>query len=774
MYSLLIIAIAGFCAAILTPSPREAMKSLYDVTFFTLDLEDSDGPYVTVETEVEGIPSILYFPKPGYVVEKIVQGKTEVWVAEHHELCFNPIVIFKDNNVHYMIIFSQSRDGYNLYIKRNVENQWKDSNEDYGAIMDSLRVEGDKRIKIDTAGDGRCSMFNIDNMLLVVPHTSYVATGVTHDGSYVWSALSGENCVFSTVNYESERPVSIRIFVRSHNNLFSHYLFINLNGTWLFIDRYDYKTKRKEKCTSAERERSVNPFILNISTPNQNTVNLHSYEYNGISYKAFSPKVTSFFNYVADGKQRLWRANEGEKAIVVWIYAGDESSLCRVNVVNSMNVVKSRFFEKSSNKWNKIEFSDFLGKLDKIIRGTSTNIRLDGAAVCPDTCNLMEYMEHGFLTKIVLPIWHYRVSSIYYDNRRIWEAEDDKECTLANFFIRNDKKFCFIMVKGKGDKIEDMFFECVDDKWKRVSSEAFFDFYDDPAKALESDIIGGLAIDISGNGDKVLRVTDHTLFGIRTRKYHPHPDIRVDEVRDGSNLIWKAKGQNERCLLSETYSSDNIKVVAIHNKTDDHFESIYYGNSGRGWDPIPKSRFEKMIKRMLSDASPDLQDSKISRTDKCMRSGAAGLSSEKAGRSSSDVEETTLDISSNESNNLAEKIDARMLSSPYLIFNSKAHQEIKKIVDGKITIWEAGNGRRCISASFLMINNKAAFAELLVNDEFTTFREYLGRTSHGWMYISSSSYESEVARLVGYSKSDGALVFAPIFSIIVPLVSLYF
>ncbi|AFZ79711.1 signal peptide-containing protein [Theileria equi strain WA] len=255
-------------------------------------------------------------------------------------------------------------------------------------------------------------------------------------------------------------------------------------------------------------------------------------------------------------------------------------------------------------------------------------------------------------------------------------------------------------------------------------------------------------LDIARPGGLLTVVTVRTFDGVTQKRYASKPCFGMASVKDGSDNIWNAKG-NEACVLVTSFvRKDGFSLLVLQTIEDEKYDFLYYKKVDGKWKGIKEEEFFENSREITR--SDNEEKSEVVQPNKVI-----------------------LDISTLPGNTLSAlkpKVDL-----PFLMVEPVAGNIITMVKDGKYPIWVAKEGQMCILAMFFIRSEKPMLAQLVIkktnkedeDDEIKTM--YFERKLLEWSLITKNLYRLRIKKLRSYEK-DGFLNA----SYIVPLLTIAF
>ncbi|AFZ79427.1 hypothetical protein BEWA_022750 [Theileria equi strain WA] len=592
-----------------------------------LDLSKPDIGIVTGHKDVMGDITILrYTPHLGRHVTAVFFGESTIWYRKYHdEYCISSEHITKGGALFIRLLLKMGSSFEHRYFTK-VEGRWVTLKEDEFKNklgIQSVGVKIDAKSILGDESDPNVYTLNIsgtvDRDKITATETTYedvksvtyspkfiagIGKVVDSDGT-VWMGASDQKCVTVVISSKDGYDSLISLSINTDTEVRYKYL-VKKDKEWYLIR----KTKYDELLTTMYRYSLVthtdttfdNPITLDISTKPTGDLAFYEYTYNDVIYKTFKPKDDRSILEVVDGKSVLWKSSSG-KCINAWTYSTDVSSLCRLDILSS-GIITPHCFEKKGNIWISLDFRLYTEKLKKLVTHLSTEIKIDFRGLSRDLCHVLDYFDKHAISTTIVP--EFRTTSIYHDNKKIWESGNGKICDRAHFLTTGRKHLAYIYEIDSTDKGQASTFEYANDQWFGCNASNF-SITHGSLGPIPKEVFSGTLVDttfdinnISEHAFKIYNYSDKTVTRF---EYQTPMNANVKRVIDGVKMaIWQGT-DNERCLSCEVYSREgHPPVMKLIIKNHYGLNIYYFERVDNEWNEINRNIFNLRLASLSNNS----------------------------------------------------------------------------------------------------------------------------------------------------------------------------
>ncbi|EKX72261.1 hypothetical protein BEWA_047260 [Theileria equi strain WA] len=325
-------------------------------------------------------------------------------------------------------------------------------------------------------------------------------------------------------------------------------------------------------------------FDIDLAKADLEKVLVDKIEDENITHYMYHPNGATHILSVNFGPTTLWTAGYSEKLLRANVYQKKGSSSLVHLYIKSSGKEVHKYFEKGSDSYTELGMDDFRAKHEELLRSepagpTDPNNLRKGSGHMHDylnvidiqnpdksLCKTFECVMDDVDTLLCVPFWG--LSEVKCGSTSLWQAEDDKRCTLLKIHYDKDKKPVMIHATAEScsevvaySKVKDK------NKWKNVH------IYDKELKnfATTRNSVNGFVLDVMDvEKTEECDVVKLSLFGMSTVLFIPKPGFYTTRVTYGDVQLYESnQSKCERvnvAYVTRYSSSISLMFIVVSDK----------------------------------------------------------------------------------------------------------------------------------------------------------------------------------------------------------------
>ncbi|EKX72469.1 hypothetical protein BEWA_049360 [Theileria equi strain WA] len=683
-----------------------------------------------------------YTPKEGVLVNSVIDSDGEIWTATGDERC-TFVAVYYSHGTTILLANVKRGDETEFHCFERTDIKWiRITESQFFDTMKMILKAG--RFTLDIADPDKKKVEVYDREIQGVKHRTFFPnralelTKVTEAGVDIWTGADGDKCTAATLSTKDTRAVML-LHVKNGDSFEFKYFGKN-DGKWSEVDRDTfYDTLRDMMENSGKLPTSHT--ALDLAKPNENKFVLESKGKSGISYVSVKPKKGVTVTSVSDSKIMLWKGRSGEKCKKIELYNHSNHTVLYMRVKRSGSK-KSLRFVKTSGKWKKIGKKEFFmllrdmmehsrQEMVELARESPADYSFDISSPDDSKVDLYEETEFGVSFKGYTPKPGVLITSVFDEDFDLWIGKDGEKCVLLGRHINGDSEIISLYIQ-KGQTYQSKYF-VRGVEWLEITKRAFF-YKLNTMKEVTC------TIDISNPDDNV-KMFDDVLNGVNYRWYYPKNDIPVTSVVDSGFTFWKSNSK-AKCPVVNVYTKGDITLLLLYVVNSEKSRFKYFEKIDGEWIGITEAEFDERLNGAKTGEIPS--------------TSTGDLLSAKKSLPVKEVSESTdfvLDISNPDVSKVF-TIHSTYNDLDNFKFAAYSELSIAKVVDGKVTFWEAGSGKKGTLVDLLYkAKEYKLFAVIPDQDDYTT-ASFFERVDDEWTSVDFEYYQIKLNDYYQWVPSD--------------------
>ncbi|AFZ79928.1 hypothetical protein BEWA_027770 [Theileria equi strain WA] len=497
---------------------EERMRSLRTSTTFksnfTMDiaLANSTKECSVFEVDLLGITIRHFFPKPGYVAEKVKDRNISLWERGQFEVIGGSsdrclfCLIYKNGDkelVEMILLENLSERG--RYLEK-VDRRWaKITRGEFDKKYYELRrlstppapqatntpvaqsagqYNFDSRVKNSQRSDKYRNTDNLESESGLTDAAGALRGGNQYiaydtDTMYMnrekefWGKMdyTDSRDLFNAQPYLEYGPME-QIYAEPRGN------FARYPSNLMIPD--------KDSCTRCAMERMITPIffpefqsdtVINVSKYNPTFYNIYDYYFDDIITRLIVPWYWTEITSLSHGGKAIWIAQEGESLVYATVHLRDTMPILAYILKNSPSANKSETILRTNHGWRLI--GNYPGAFKSIPRPNVVKFHCTIDLTCPDhgRVKVFDTVLEGLKTRFFIPRLGFRAYKIIHNGAVIWRSPEYEysgrksqwRAILVRAYLRGNS--CFLVkatLKETGDSLSSINYIYLNGRWIEI------------------------------------------------------------------------------------------------------------------------------------------------------------------------------------------------------------------------------------------------------------------------------------------------------------------
>ncbi|AFZ79822.1 signal peptide-containing protein [Theileria equi strain WA] len=205
------------------------------------------------------------------------------------------------------------------------------------------------------------------------------------------------------------------------------------------------------------------PVILDLASPDESKILVHTETESGVSFKGYSPKDGVLVSSVVDGEAQLWNAETDQRSLLAWCYAKDGVAILCLEIDSSSGIDLDNRVEEAEDGPQEANPLHPIGEefVEDLISTPAQHSAVPVASLfSPDSgtldlpnidvskINVETNEDNGVTVKEYYPKKGVKVTSVVYGDKELWKAGPGEVCTFVQSYTKEDSVLPTVVVSS--------------------------------------------------------------------------------------------------------------------------------------------------------------------------------------------------------------------------------------------------------------------------------------------------------------------------------------
>ncbi|EKX72373.1 hypothetical protein BEWA_048400 [Theileria equi strain WA] len=704
--------------------------------------EDTEK-FKIIRYEQYGVTVKFFVARPGYIIDKVMDGTNDKWAVKDGYLCFMCEVHTKNN---YSLVRTHLKHdkivGYLSMEKK--KGEWKNlSAWEHTLRFNQLYKKGANAVKRETtpvnAPPYILDLVNPDkkktdldgntnggvDCKTFAPKDGHRISSVVENGTPIWTASgNSERCEYVTW-LSKDKSNFLALDIQECSGAKTKH-FEKVGRAWTCITSKTFTVKVKAimevggEYGSPRKPLNTTPCILDLDNPDESTIGFHREMTSGVNISRYFPTDGYHISSIKKGKVPVWICLDGEKCEYVTVSSKGDSILVSLDVSGA----KKEYLELTGGSWKEITKEDYDAKCKAMANVSTESPRVKSMPTGYHS-KMKDVSTENSRVKNVPTNDHSRTKDVSTDKPRVKNVSTDHLRVKDILADKRSKRESVPTENLRAAPVKNSRIPLSEESTASLSRFSKEVNWEErmPFTSLPS---GPITMDVANLCSQNYNHFDYIYDDNYIRLFIPNEGVTVAKLVDGEHFIWMAR-PDERFEFAKAYINESNKpVLLVINKSD------MFG--------ISHLRYRKTWTKWMAcqDYSNELDKLKVP------------------------VETTRkffIDLEDEEDTEECIVFKERLLRVLTRHFFPKPGCLAKGIIHNGVTVWAAAEHEKCIACDFYPRRKENSLLVVIIKTDRKEYK-YFELVGKVWTPITSCEFSERIRYVNRLSVNVDTLLFS--------------